>query len=783
MVPINHGQSSSMGSHRPYANMRLPLDEPQHFKNSFHGWYFRRISEPGETATWARYHKVPMAYTSDELGRMVRQSLSSTSKAKRPARTASEQYHLLGDYKKDMVDKLIEEMRRQERNPSAVWVLGCVSQDVRPVVKRSYRGGLVRTEDARQVDVILKREPDVDAGSRTMRMDGMIDTAVHIEESVCERSPVDIDIHVGRDASPRQALPPPLPLESPVAAPKGILKSSKPMAPPVLPPPYPVDVDELSPLPLPAIHAPPPVPPIPADGYPPPPPTPPGARHTVSRNRPPSPPYPTSPPPPPLPSPPPPVASVASIQTEDRIEETLLDCVDSDSSESDDRLPPPPPPMPQPKSTEQSRSSRRSAAQEVVTSRPSKTARKATRERPSTPNHESSKSQHIINITIPSNAPDTKPRQNRAPPPSRDRRRGRSRSRSRSRRNEFPTIHTTKRSSSRSRSRGSSRRSSSTISTRVRTIFSSSSADDDGYDSPPTSASLSPRHGQMWLASRREEPRNEYQRAPLNLERRHHHRETRSQAHAASESMYVNVPASSYAGSSGREDRRRQRSRSRSRDRVVYYSAPAPPWHPPSQRRQRSPSPSRPPSSCYHHRRTYEDAPGPEVFYGASHGAGHRDSRRDYPPPPPLPLPLPAVHAHQRPTPPHVLLPPIPAAPRHGPPRLQAPPVSYEEWVWQVPSSPPGQARRNDVPRERLSRRSRSRSRGRSGRSRSRSRSRVTYVRHRQREERERERPRGQRGGGGGWVVLDADQGAAWPWGRGGGVDVLGQGEREGRWR
>ncbi|KAK7519369.1 uncharacterized protein IWZ02DRAFT_491331 [Phyllosticta citriasiana] len=552
MGPLVNGDFESRGNGRPQANTHLPLSSPHPITNktTFHGWYFRRASSPGSPTTWTRYHKVPMAYSSDELGRMVRQSLAATAKAKRPARSAAEQYHLLGDHKKDMVDELIGDVRSRENCPGDVWTLACVTQDARPVVKRSGRGRgeLVRTEDARQVDVILKREVDRDAGPRMVqREDSPVDAAAHVSHPVHSASPVDVD-----------GLPP---LDDHALRPKGILKSSKPPAPAL--PPYPTDDGErvdYPPVFPPAVQPPPPIPLDSSGGFPPPPPpTQPGARHAVLPGRAPESPRAKMPNPPYPPSPPPiPSVPVTSRPSARKVEETqrqakdrtrvqpatMLDLVDTDSSDSEDDLPPPPPPMPQPKTAKHDRSSRSTAYEfRSQTAQPARTPRqqrhRASKRDSSNPN--------IVNITMPD-----VPSSRRAP---RERGRRRSRSRSRSRSIESLSVRS-KRSTQSSRSRNS-RRSSSTVSTRVRTILSSTAS--EGYDSPPPppSASRSPRKDDDDAA------------------------------------VYIRVPLR-------REERRRRRSRSRdgSRSRDVYRWPP----HPPRQhQRQRSPSPLPHHGSRYYH--------------------------------------------------------------------------------------------------------------------------------------------------------------------------------------
>lgn len=146
------------------ANTTRPLDH--HLGNptgpvarTFYGWSFRKIHEPGDTASWSRCRKTALPYSSDELSRIVQRSAGVVGGGgKRSGRTGgvSEQYNALRSaHQRSQVDGLLEWVRGEERNPNAEWSLACIEQDVQEFIKRGF--GKVR--ETREMRVILRRSP------------------------------------------------------------------------------------------------------------------------------------------------------------------------------------------------------------------------------------------------------------------------------------------------------------------------------------------------------------------------------------------------------------------------------------------------------------------------------------------------------------------------------------------------------------------------------------------------------------------------------------------------
>lgn len=156
------------------ANTTRPFDH--HLGNptgpvtrTFHGWSFRKIHEPGDTASWSQCHRALLPFSNDELSRIVRRSTGVVGGSKKRARAGgvSEQYNALRSaYQRNQVDRLLEWVRGEERNQNAEWSLACIEQDVQEFIRRGF--GKVR--EVVEMRVILRRSPRKE---RISKMDGV----------------------------------------------------------------------------------------------------------------------------------------------------------------------------------------------------------------------------------------------------------------------------------------------------------------------------------------------------------------------------------------------------------------------------------------------------------------------------------------------------------------------------------------------------------------------------------------------------------------------------------
>ncbi len=99
---------------------------------TYEGFTFRK-AEPemfGQTKTWAKAYKVPMPVSHEALLEQV--------KKKQRKKSVLDQYSELDTLKQAQIDRLIEDKKRQEKDPRFEWKLAALKTETKDIGRRSY---------------------------------------------------------------------------------------------------------------------------------------------------------------------------------------------------------------------------------------------------------------------------------------------------------------------------------------------------------------------------------------------------------------------------------------------------------------------------------------------------------------------------------------------------------------------------------------------------------------------------------------------------------------------